>query len=105
MWQEAQATLAWPLVSGKPKAVWSKVPSDHFVIGWQEAQAAAVFGNPALMWSGTFPPRVGVLFQSLRWQPMQSAELSVKLLLMWQEAQGVGLGDACVPVSAKPVTL
>jgi hypothetical protein len=27
------------------------------------------------------------------------------LLLTWQEAQGVGEGEACVPVSAKPVVL
>jgi hypothetical protein len=27
------------------------------------------------------------------------------LLLTWQEAQGVGDGEACVPVRVKPVTL
>jgi len=27
------------------------------------------------------------------------------LLLTWQEAQGVGFGDMCVPVSVKPVAL
>ena len=27
------------------------------------------------------------------------------MLLTWQEAQGVGLGDMCVPVSVNPVML
>ena len=27
------------------------------------------------------------------------------MLLIWQEAQGVGVGDMCVPVNVNPVTL
>jgi hypothetical protein len=32
-------------------------------------------------------------------------EFSVKLLLMWQDVQGVGVGDMCVPVRVNPVAL
>jgi hypothetical protein len=32
-------------------------------------------------------------------------ELSEKLLLMWQDAQGVGVGETCMPVKANPVVL
>jgi hypothetical protein len=84
MWHDAQdgtfpplATSACEFVSGKPNAVWSNLPSDHFVIGWQDVQADAVEGNPAVMWLGTLPPKVGVLFQAARWQPMQSVEFKV----------------------------
>src|SRR5207249_3024095 len=56
MWQDAQvatfppsATRACEFVSGNPNAVWSNLPSDHFVMVWHWAQAAAVDGKPALM--------------------------------------------------------
>jgi len=76
MWQEVQpgtlpplATRACEFVNGKPKAVWSNLPSAHCVIGWQVAQADAVVGKPEAMWFGTAPPNVGVLFQAVWWQP------------------------------------
>jgi len=84
MWQEAQdgtlpplATRACEFNSGNPNAAWSNLPSTHLVMVWHWAQAAAVVGKPALMWSGTLPPKEGVLFHSGWWQPMQSAEFSV----------------------------
>ena len=30
-------------------------------MGWQEAQAVALVGNPEVMWFGTLPPIVAVL--------------------------------------------
>src|SRR2546430_494950 len=56
MWQDSQdgtlpplATRACEFVSGNPNAAWSNLPSDHFVMAWHWAQAAAVDGKPALM--------------------------------------------------------
>ena len=69
MWQRAQATLACPLVSGKPVAVWLNTPAAQVVIGWQVAHADAVVGKPAVTWFGTAPPIVVVLRKAAWWQP------------------------------------
>ena len=61
MWQRLHATLACPLVSGKPNEAWLKVPAAQVVIGWQEVHCAAVVGKFAATWLGTAPPIVCVL--------------------------------------------
>jgi hypothetical protein len=48
-------------------------------MGWHVAQAEAVDGKPAAMWFGTFPPKLGVLFQAAWWHPMQSVFAAVKV--------------------------
>jgi hypothetical protein len=69
MWHRAQAAVAWLFVSGKPVDAWLKTPAAQVVMGWQDAHCEAVVGKPAVMWFGTLPPIVVVLWNAAEWHP------------------------------------
>jgi hypothetical protein len=50
-------------VNGKPVLAWLNVEFVHKTVSWQDEQSDV--GNPAVMWFGTAPPNVGVLFQAV----------------------------------------
>jgi hypothetical protein len=64
MWQEVQATLAWPLVSRNPVVLWSNVAEFQLTVVWQVEQFVAANWAPAVECMGLF-----VCCQVVRWQP------------------------------------